>query len=131
MRRFVISVLISAALASGGVIGIAEQGGFLHIDGQPVTHFDRFSLSYFSTLGSENLGGFGWSYTNLTGAPQTDVRFLAFVDADLDRDINTFVNEYGALVNLSLPPGAPLGSVAASSWEIDEPGSYLAISIRI
>ena len=41
---------------------------------------------------------------------------------EIDEPINTFFNEYGAFVSLALPPGAPAGATAASSWEIDEPG---------
>src|SRR5262249_2277831 len=77
---------------------------------------------FFSTLNSNNLGTFGWKITNNTSATLSNVSFFGFLDADIDRTANTFFNEYGTFVSLALPPGAPNGSIAPVSWQIDEPG---------
>lgn len=109
-------------LGHAGPIQFETLTAYVHGSGTLVAQLGPASTGYFSTLDSNNLGSFGWSYTNTTGSSLSNVRLLGFVDADLDRDTNTFFNEYGVFHSLSLPPAAPAGAIAASSWQIDEPG---------
>jgi hypothetical protein len=111
-----------AGTAHGAPIGIAQLGGYVHVNGSLQVQLDGSSSGFFSTLDANNFGTFGWSFTNVSSSALQNVLFLAFLDADIDRDVNTFFNEYGQFLGLALPPGAPLGAIAASSWEIDEPG---------
>ena len=99
-----------------------EVTAFVYADGGFVQQLTPGSATYTSNFDANGFGSFGWKFTNPTGAPLQNLRFVVFLDADIDRDINTFFNEYGSLVGLALPPGAPSGAIAASSWEIDEPG---------
>ena len=80
------------------------------------------AAGFTSTFDPNGYGSFHWQFTNTTGQSLQNVQVVFFLDADLDRDSNTFFNEFGAFAGLSLPPGAPLGAIAATSWEIDEPG---------
>ena len=121
LRTFCLS-LLGAAIASAASIAIVEQRAFLHDATGLVAELDTSSSAYASTLNAENLGSYGWNFLNVGGSPRSNVRLLVFLDADLDRIQNTFVNEYGSFVSLDLPPAAPAGAIAASGWEIDEPG---------
>ena len=114
--------LLGAALVSAASIVVVEQRAFLHDSVGLVAEFDKSSSSYSSTLNAENQGSYGWNFFNAGGESLSNVRLLVFLDADLNRDENSFVNEYGSFVSLDLPPNAPLGAIAASGWEIDEPG---------
>jgi len=121
-----VSVLIAALLMSlpalAGPIAISEVSGYLHYDGALQTVLSTGSVGYSSTLDANNLGEFGWAVTNSTAATLSNVTFLLFLDADIDRDTNSFFNEYGEFVSLALPVFAPVGAFSAGSWEIDEPG---------
>lgn len=105
-----------------GIIQIADAKGYVHANGALLTQLDTASTGYFSTLGADNFGSFGWIFVNTTGSTLSNVNFFGFLDADIDRDVNTFFNEYGVYVSLSLPAGAPGGAIGATSWQIDEPG---------
>ncbi len=111
-----------SGLAHAGPIQFAELTGFVHASGGLITQLNSSSSGYSSSLDSNNLGTFGWTFTNGTGSTLNAVQFLLFLDADIDRDLNTFFNEYGTFISLGLPPGSPGGAIAASTWEIDEPG---------
>lgn len=106
----------------GSVIQAAEIKGVVLADGGFSQVLTLASAGAFSTFSPNGTGNFGWQFTNTTGAPLQNVRFIVFLDADVDRAANTFFNEFGELSSLSLPPGAPAGAIAATSWEIDEPG---------
>jgi uncharacterized repeat protein (TIGR01451 family) len=116
------STLIRAALSLAAQVQTVSVRGYVLADGGFVQELDAMSPGYSATLDAQGFGTFGWQFTNTTGAALQNVRFVVFLDADIDRDANTFFNEYGEFVSLALPPGAPAGSIAASSWEIDEPG---------
>ncbi len=127
MRMFVSrEVLFFLAVTAGrlhaGPIQIASSAAYVHGNGALIVQLDSSASSYFSTLDSNNVGTFGWTFTNTTASTLSNTLFLAFLDADIDRDLNTFFNEYGEFIGLSLPPGAPGGAIGAFSWEIDEPG---------
>lgn len=92
-----------------GSIQIADAQAYIHADGVLVSQVGIGSTGYFSTLDSNNLGTFGWAFTNTTGSTLSNVHFFGFLDADIDRDLNTFFNEYGEFVDLSLPASAPGG----------------------
>ena len=112
----------SGSLVMAGPIQIASSSAYIHGNGSLLTQLDGNSVGYFSTLDTNNVGTFGWTYTNSTASTIANFTMFGFLDADIDSDINTFFNEYGEFIDLSLPPGAPGGSVAVSSWQIDEPG---------
>ena len=121
---FVLSAwtILTAYSQGGSVIQNAEIKGVVLADGGFSQVLTLASTGAFSTFNPNGIGNFGWQFTNTTGAPLTNVRFIVFLDADIDRATNTFFNEYGEFVSLALPPGAPAGAIAATSWEIDEPG---------
>lgn len=104
------------------IFTISDASAFVHANGALVTTYNQSSPTYFSTLNANNLGTFGWTFTNTTGSTLTNFSLFGFLDADIDRDLNTFFNEYGLFVDLSLPFGAPSGAIGATSWQIDEPG---------
>jgi hypothetical protein len=60
-----------------------------------------------------------YTFTNNTGAILDDVRFISYLDAEIDEPLNTFFNEYGEALGF---PGTGPGDPDPDSWEIDEPG---------
>lgn len=122
LRQLLFISLLFATTSPGATIGIAQLGGYVHANGSLHAQLDGSAGSFFTTLDADNLGTFGWTFTNTSGTALSNLYFLVFLDADIDRDLNTFFNEYGEFGSLALPPSAILGSIAASSWEIDEPG---------
>jgi hypothetical protein len=114
--------VIVGARCDGASIQVADVRAFVHDSSGLIAQFDVTSNNYFTTLGSNNTGTFGWTFANAGGTTLHDVRFFAFLDADIDREVNTFFNEYGEFISLSPPPGSPPLAIAASSWEINEPG---------
>lgn len=114
--------LLALQVAHAGSIQIADARAYVHADGALATQLNAASPGYFSTLGADKTGVFGWTFTNTTVAVLTSVSVFGFLDADIDRDLNTFFNEYGQLVSLALPASAPAGAIEATSWQIDEPG---------
>ncbi len=109
------------ALPASGTISFQSNNAFLHYNGGLQATFDSLSPEYTSFLDGNNLGSFQFIWLNNTGLTVTDLRFVLFLDADIDRDDNTFFNEYGTFISLALPVGAPPGAIAATEWEIDEP----------
>jgi hypothetical protein len=120
--RLIAAIISTSFLSFAAPIFIAEQRAFVRDSTGMNRELDNNSPVFSSSMDSENYGLFGWRYVNETDAALTGVRLLVFLDADIDRSANTFVNEYGQFISLDLPPGAPEGAVGASSWEIDEPG---------
>lgn len=104
-------------------IQLVSLEGFLHYGGgsSPQVSFNNSSPEFTSLLDANNLGSFTFQWINNTGGDLSDVTFTLFIDPDIDRDTNTFFNEYGELIGLVLPIGAPIGALAALEWEIDEP----------
>lgn len=121
MRLFTLATLL-AATAHAGSISIAHLGGYVHSGGTLVVQLDDSSPGYVFTLDADNLGTFGWTFTNDSGATLSNVLLHVFLDIDIDRFANTYYNEYATRLNFDLPPGAPIGAIASTSWEIDEPG---------
>ena len=117
-----VALMLTTPVVSAAEIDIAEMSGFLHINGELNQTVDNSSSSFISSLNAFNLGSYGWSFTNYGNSVWSDVSFFAFLDADIDRGVNTFFNEIGEFVSLSIPTGAPSEAIAAMSWEIDEPG---------
>jgi len=122
MRIVGLALVLFLEVASAASIVISDSAGFVHSNGGFVEQLNQSSPAYFTTLDSFSLGTFGWTFTNTTGSTLNNVKFFGFLDADIDRDINTFFNEYGAFSSLSLSADAPAGAIAATSWQIDEPG---------
>jgi hypothetical protein len=113
----IFSLRSKAAMA--GQIEHAEIKAFLYADGG---YFQPVTAGFYSNFDANGYGAFGWEFNNPSAATLQNARLVVFLDADLDHATTTFFNEHGALVNLNLPPGAMAGDIAASSWEIDEPG---------
>ncbi|MGH9846707.1 MAG: cadherin repeat domain-containing protein, partial [Blastocatellia bacterium] len=117
----ILPLLVPAAIsiAAANQAQVAEVKAFLYADGgffQPVT------AGFTSNFDANGYGGFNWDFNNPSATALQNARLIVFLDADLDHATTTFFNEHGALVNLNPPPGAAPGDIAASSWEIDEPG---------
>jgi hypothetical protein len=117
----VLSLLVPAAVSIAAVnqAQVAEVKAFLYADGG---FFQPVATGFSSNFDANGYGSFNWDFNNPSATALQNARLIVFLDADLDHATTTFFNEYGALVNLNLPPGAAPGDIAASSWEIDEPG---------
>ena len=118
------------SLANAASINIVEARLYIHDARSLIATLDARASEYYSSLDSNNLGGFGWTFRNEDATALPDVRLLVFLDADIDRSVNTFFNEYGGFASLNLPSATPAGSIAASSWQIDEPGFLFGTVIQ-
>ncbi len=109
--------------SAAAIIQFQSLEAYIHYGGSsvPKASFTSASLEYTSALDADNLGSFSFTWTNLTGAGIANLRFTLFLDPDIDRDNNSFFNEYGDYVSSALPVLAPVGALPFSSWEIDEP----------
>lgn len=98
---FLLICLVSST-ASAAIIDLAEYS--INIDG---------TEDYMGTApaGFDDMTGLGTWAVTLSGAGDHSV--LGYFDHEIDEDINTFYNEFGAAVGT---PGT------GQSWEIDEPG---------
>jgi RHS repeat-associated protein len=105
-------------------IQITSLEAFLHSAANPVAQatFNSLSPEFTSSLDANNLGSFTFAYTNNTGAVISNASWTLFIDLDIDRDENTYFNEYGDFISFLRPFGAPSNSIPFASWEIDEPG---------
>ncbi len=122
MRLAAFILLTTIGTLNAGNIVIADASAYVHGNGGLIAQYGQASPTFFSNLNGNNLGTFGWTFTNTTGSTINDAKLFGFLDADINRDLNTFFNEYGFFLGLSLPATAPAGAIAASSWQIDEPG---------
>lgn len=126
LLRHLIILCLAASFAATSlhatVIQAASIEAFLHANGSstPLASF-TIAQADVSQLSSNNLGSFSFSFTNNTGNLLNNATFTLFIDLDIDRDDNTFFNEYGDFVSFFQPFNAPLNSIAFSAWEIDEP----------
>jgi hypothetical protein len=77
-----------------------------------------FAFGYGLSDGDTDLT-LAYTFTNDTGGILDDVRFISYLDAEIDESLNTFFNEYGGA---SGSPGTGPGDPDPDSWEIDEPG---------
>ena len=105
--------------AQTGQVQVAETKAFLFADGG---YAQQVTADFSANFDANGYGAFGWQFTNTSAATLQNARLVVLLDADLDRDLNTFFNESGALVNLNLLPQAAPNDIAPSNWEIDEPG---------
>jgi len=113
-----LSSVVGSGFQTGARVQVKEIKAYLMADGGISIPVSPSSQSFTAA----GFGTVGWEFTNTTGATLQNARFLVLLDADIDREINTFFNEYGVFAGLALPPNAPVGAIPASSWEIDEPG---------
>jgi hypothetical protein len=123
VRKAGLMGLLIAASLPATTVQVVSLEGFLHYGGGavPQAAFNTSSPEFISSLTPNNLGSFRFSWTNTTGAAIANLVFTLFLDLDIDRDDNTFFNEYGELVSLLLPALAPPGALPFDQWEIDEP----------
>ncbi len=121
LRLALICLLCSGLQATS--IQFVSLEAFLHSAGNPtpLASFNNTSPEFTSNLDANNLGSFTFSFTNNTTEIIPNASWTLFIDLDLDRDLNTFFNEYGEFISFLLPFNAPVNSIAFSSWEIDEP----------
>ncbi len=111
MKKGIISILafifiIFAAGPSMATLNLEDWAFF--IDGDIYEAYGGDTMPATGSLDGSGLGTLSWS-TNQTGLHT----FIGFFDFEIDEDINTFFNEYGAAS----------GTLdAGQSWEIDEPG---------
>lgn len=115
--------LLFAVILPATTIQLVSIEGFIHYGGGPAPQaaLNTASPGYVSSLDAGNLGSFRFSWTNTTGSAIADLTFTLFIDPDLDRDDNTFFNEYGEFISALLPVFAPAGAIGFEQWEIDEP----------
>ncbi|MBM3787228.1 MAG: PEP-CTERM sorting domain-containing protein [Acidobacteria bacterium] len=115
--------LLLAVTVPATTIQLVSVEGFIHFGGSPAPQasFNSASPRFVSSLNAASLISFRFSWTNTTGSAITDLTFTLFVDLDLDRDDNTFFNEYGEFISPLLPALAPSGAIGFEQWDIDEP----------
>jgi len=113
---------IRAIGSSGAAVQWTQLRLYLHANGQAPVLLPQSGAGFTASLNAQNLGTVGVTYTNTGTTTMNNVRLVAFADLDIDRNTNGFANEFGSMVSLAPPPGAPAGAIAASAWEIDEPG---------
>ncbi len=120
--RFALLCLLCSGLQATS-IQIVSLEAFLHSSGNPtpVATFNNSSPEFTSNLDANNLGSFSFTFTNNTTEIISNASWTLFIDLDLDRDLNTFFNEYGEFISFLQPINAPVDSIAFSAWEIDEP----------
>lgn len=82
----------------------------LSVDALPIGLTYTFSASLSPDAADLSLK---YSFSNTTGVALDGLRFLVFLDAEIDGSTNTFFNEYGEMIGVAGP---------GVSWEIDEPG---------
>lgn len=82
----------------------------LSVDALPIGLAYIFSASLSPDAADLSLK---YSFSNTTGVALDGLRFLVFLDAEIDGSTNTFFNEYGEMIGVAGP---------GVSWEIDEPG---------
>lgn len=100
---------IAAFDLNGATPGTSAQ---LSTDGLPAGLAFSFAAA-LSAGGTDTV--LTYSFFNGTGGLLSDLRFFAYLDAEIDAAINTFFNEFGAVF------GAP-GGGGPDAFEIDEPG---------
>lgn len=121
--RLTVPLFLLCATLPAASINLVSVEGFLHYGGvsTPAAAFSAVSPEFVSSLNAQNLGSFQFAWVNTTGAAINDLTFTLFVDPDIDRDDNTYFNEYGEFLSFALPVLAPSAVIAFSDWEIDEP----------
>ncbi len=80
----------------------------------PLSDFDSvgWDIETQDNLGNDNFGSFTWKVTNNSGVNYSNITSVAYLDAAIDEQENTFFNESAVFT----------GNTDASSWEADEPG---------
>ncbi|MBL8178592.1 MAG: PEP-CTERM sorting domain-containing protein [Bryobacterales bacterium] len=123
MKRAAVLALLLAAGLPAATIQFVSIEGFLHYGGStaPQAAFNSSSPEFTSFLDANNLGVFQFVWTNTTGIAIDNLTFTLFLDPDIDRDDNTYFNEYGEFLSNLLPILAPSGAFTFTDWEIDEP----------
>jgi hypothetical protein len=121
-KRAKVACAIRAIGAGAAPVQWTQLRLYLHANGQAPLLLPQSGANFTASLNSQNLGAISATYTNAGTTALSNVRLVAFADLDIERNNNGFSNEFGNFVSLATPPGAPAGAIAATSWEIDEPG---------
>lgn len=106
------AMALAVAFAASGAAQAADVNlfeGAINLDG--IVHPLGAMPASVNTSAFDATTGLGQITVSVTGAGAHNV--LGFFDHEIDETVNTFFNEYGAMV------GVP---AAGQSWEIDEPG---------
>jgi RHS repeat-associated protein len=118
----VLWLALAAIPLQAAVINLADQQAFVHDGTGLIESLDVSSPEYFSTLDGDGFGELGWEYVNTGRETIAGLAFTVFLDADLDPDDSVWFFEYAAFYGAIPAAGAPVGAVAFSTWEVDEPG---------
>jgi len=123
-----------AALAIGAGGTVYELDAFLYIPGEDLNGSNhgvvaRLSADALPTglvcvatnelLDTDSDLVLAYTFRNDGAQDIEGSRFFSFLDAEIDEEINTFFNEYGAVAGT---PGAGSGDAEPDYWQIDEPG---------
>ena len=80
----------------------------------------NLSKSFTETTSPSGDVTWTWQLKNMGASDKVNLRFTAFLDADLSAATNTFFNESGDLINLN----APALHIASDRWEVGELGYF-------
>ncbi len=121
-RNLILLLALSLAPAFGTPLTLTSQELYVYVEAEPATYLSNASPEFFTSLNGDNLGSYGWQIVNSGVNPWTAVTLLFFLDAEWDLTENLVTNEYAEFCGLSVPDGAPPGTITPGSWEADEPG---------
>lgn len=110
----IILVFLTLTALPAGAVTVGLLDWAFNVDGTVYeATYDDLSDVFGVDYGDDFDDGAGLGTLTWTTEDVGDYTFIAFFDHEIDEDINTYFNEYGALS----------GTLAAGqSWEIDEPG---------
>jgi hypothetical protein len=123
-RLLILSLLLIGASArnlQAATLTITSTDLYAYFQASP-SYFNASSSEFTSILDLENFGSYSWLLTNNSASAWSNFSLITFIDAEWDFSTNLATNEYAAFLGFGLPASAPLGAVAFSSWEADEPG---------
>lgn len=122
LRILLFSILATPLAHSGWAasLTLTSTDLFVFRDVTPDS-YNSSSPEHTSLLFPDNFGTYSWLIPNNTLATWLNLRVIFFLDAEWDQSLNGYSNEFAEYLGNGLPPGAPSGAIAFSSWEIDEP----------
>ena len=117
---------VGAATATTERLSLFAAEGTQQVEDRPIPlGADQLNQLDLGKTFSESTSASGdvtwtWVIKNNSAVDKLNLRFTAFLDADLSAEVNTFFNESGDLINLN----APALHIASDRWEIGEPGYF-------
>jgi hypothetical protein len=119
MLRLLLFPILASPLFSA-TLTLTSTDLFVFREATPI-YYNSSSPEHSSLLFPDNFGSYSWLIPNDTLETWLNLRVVFFLDSEWDLNENGYSNEYGEFLGSALPPGAPSGAIAFSSWEIDEP----------